>query len=94
MMTLNQIMTAIREQMFVELPDGRTGIIAKTEDYDWRNSIVTVTLENGDRVAALQNGEIKPALEGAFANPFAQQLGMWKDRIAAKLPPTGTDWEP
>lgn len=91
MLTLNQVMTAIREQMFVELPDGRTGIIAAVQDYDALRYEVTVTLENGERVSVHQFGEIKPALAGAFPNPFAAQLREWQEAVTKRLNPPAAD---
>jgi hypothetical protein len=85
MMTLHQVCEAVRQEMFVELPDGRTGVIADFKDYDWRNSQVTVTLEDGERETVSQWGDIKPALEGSFPNPFSSLVRDWKGRIQAAL---------
>ena len=54
MMTLHQVCKAVRQEMVVELPDGRTGVIADFKDYDWRNFQVTVTLEDGERETVSQ----------------------------------------
>lgn len=84
MMTLNQVCQAVKGEVFVELPDGRTGMIASLEDYDWRTANVTVTLEDGTR-ETLSQWDIKPALAGSLPNPFSTLVEQWKQRIRDRL---------
>ena len=85
MMTLHQVCEAVRQEMVVELPDGRTGVIADFKDYDWRNFQVTVTLEDGQRETVSQWGAIKPAVDDAGTNPFSSLVRDWKERIQEAL---------
>lgn len=84
MMTLNQVCQAVKGEVFVELPDGRTGLIATLADYDWRTDSVTVTLEDGTR-ETLSQWDIKPALVGTLPNPFSSLVEQWKQRIQDRL---------
>lgn len=85
MMTFHQVCEAIRQEMSVGLPDGRTGVIAEFRDYDWRNFQVTVTLEDGEKLTVHQYGEIKPANPDAFPDPFAALKISIKAEILTKL---------